>query len=362
MVSYVYLACGVSVVFAESFDTVARDLLVVRPTVMSGVPRAFEKVHARVLAKGQEATGFMRWIFDRSMRIADTRGGVLSEGRPMSPWLSLQSRIADALVFSKIRDGIGGRGRFFVSGSAPLRPETLRFFRGVGLPLLEGYGLTEAGPVISVATLSDTHPGSVGRPLPGVEVRIADDGEVLVRGPNVMVGYHERPADTADVLREGWLQTGDIGSVDAEGYLWITDRKKELLATSGGKKIAPQPIEAALRSDAIVADALLVGDGRHFLSALIVPNVKELCRVTGDSVPDGLAATQALIDRADVRARFQTLVNTVNAPLAPFQQIKQFALLPQDFSIYPGAVTPTLKVKRRVVEATYRDLIATMYK
>jgi long-chain acyl-CoA synthetase len=361
LVSYVYLACGVSVVFAESFDTVARDLLVVRPTVMSGVPRAFEKLHARVLAKGSEATGIMHWVFERSMRVADARGRVLSEGRPMPAWLSLQSRVADRLVFSRIREGIGGRGRFFVSGSAPLRTETLRFFRGVGLPLLEGYGLTEAGPVISVSALSDTRPGSVGRPLPGVEVRIAADGEILARGPNVMEGYHGRPADTAEVLREGWLHTGDIGSIDSDGYLTVTDRKKELLVTSGGKKVAPQPIEAALRRDATVADALLVGDGRHFLSALIVPNVKEVCRALGVPTPDGLPATQALLDRADVRSNFQALVDAVNAPLAPFERIKHFVLLPKDFSTDPGAITPTLKVKRRVVETTYREVIQTMY-
>jgi long-chain acyl-CoA synthetase len=201
----------------------------------------------------------------------------------------------------------------------------------------------------------------VGRPLPGVEVRIAADGEILARGPNIMEGYHGRPADTAEVLRDGWLHTGDIGSVDADGYLTVTDRKKELLVTSGGKKIAPQPIEAALRRDAMVADALLVGDGRHFLSALIVPNVKEVCGVIGVPVPEGLAATQALVDRADVRAKFQTLVDAVNAPLAPFERIKQFVLLPRDFSTDPGAITPTLKVKRRVVETTYREVIETMY-
>jgi long-chain acyl-CoA synthetase len=362
LVSYVYLACGVSVVFAESFDTVARDLLVVRPTVMSGVPRAFEKLHARVIQKGQEATGIMRRIFDLSMRVADARGRVLSEGRPVPAWLALQSRVADRLVFSRIREGVGGRGRFFVSGSAPLRSETVRFFRGVGLPLLEGYGLTEAGPVISVAALTDTRPGSVGRPLPGIEVRIAADGEILARGPNIMEGYHGRPADTAEVLRDGWLHTGDIGSLDADGYLSITDRKKELLVTSGGKKVAPQPIEAALRRDPMVADALLVGDGRHFLSALIVPNVKELCRVLGVPMPAGLPATQALVDRVEVRSNFQALVDAVNAPLAPFERIKHFVLLPKDFGTDPGAITPTLKVKRRVVETTYREVIETMYR
>jgi long-chain acyl-CoA synthetase len=352
MVSYVYLACGVSVVFAESFDTVARDLLVVRPTVMSGVPRAFEKLHARVLARGHEATGLMRKVFAFSLRVADARGRFLSEGRPVPPWLALKSRAADRLVFSRIREGVGGRGRFFVSGSAPLRAETLLLFRGVGLPLLEGYGLTEAGPVISVGALRDTHPGSVGRPLPNVEVRVAADGEILVRGPNVMEGYHGRPADTAEVLRDGWLHTGDIGSLDAEGFLCITDRKKE---------VAPQPIEAALRRDSMVADALLVGDGRHFLSALIVPNVKDVCRALGMPTPADLPATQALVDRADVRSTFQALVDAVNAPLAPFERIKQFVLLPQDFSIDPGAITPTLKVKRRVVETTYADVIETMY-
>ena len=362
LVSYVYLACGVSVVFAESFDTVARDLLIVRPTVMSGVPRAFEKLHSRVLTKGREQTGIMRRVFERSMRVADARGRVLSEGRPMPVWLSLQSRVADRLVFSRIREGIGGRGRFFVSGSAPLRGRDAAVFSRRRSAAARGLRSDRSESGDQRLRAVRYPPGQRGPAyLPGVEIRIAADGEILARGPNIMEGYQGRPADTAEVLRDGWLHTGDIGSLDADGYLTVTDRKKELLVTSGGKKVAPQPIEAALRRDAMVADALLVGDGRHFLSALIVPNMKEVCAVIGVPVPEGLPATQALVDRADVRARFQTLVDAVNAPLAPFERIKQFVLLPRDFSTDPGAITPTLKVKRRVVETTYREVIETMY-
>jgi len=362
MVCYVFLATGVSVVFAESFDTVGRDLAIVRPTVMSGVPRAFEKMHARVLAKGRESSGITRMIFERAMRVATAKGRALCERRPVSAALSLQARVADRLVFSKIRDGIGGRARFFVSGSAPLRSETAWFFLGAGLPLLEGYGLTEAGPVVSVTPLGGTRLGSVGPPLPNVEVRIADDGEILVRGPNVMSGYHGRPAETAEALQHGWLHTGDVGALDADGYLRVTDRKKELLVTSGGKKVAPQPIEAALRGDPLVAEALLVGDGRHFLSALVVANLAAACARFQCAPPANEAALAAFIARPDVVAAYQSVIDGVNAPLAPFERVKKFTLLSRDFNADPSAVTPTMKIKRRVVEAKCAEAIEAMYR
>ena len=243
IVAYIYFVTGVSMVFAESIETVARDLKVVRPTVMSAVPRVFEKLEARIRATAVEAGGVKARIFQWAAAVADARGRVLPEGGSPSAWLRLQSKLADRLVFQKIRDGIGGRLRFAVSGSAPLDPRLGRFFYGIGLPILEGYGLTETAPVLCVMPLERVRFGTVGPPLPNVEVRIAGDGEILARGPNVMSEYYQRPEETSQAIHDGWFHTGDIGRLDAAGYLEITDRKKELLVTSGGKKIAPQPIE-----------------------------------------------------------------------------------------------------------------------
>jgi len=356
-VSYVCLAAGVSVVFAESIDTVARDLLIVRPTVMSGVPRVFEKLHARVMEKGRQTAGLKRRIFEWAVGLAVERGTRLSEGRPL-PWrLRAASALAERQVFSKIREGIGGRLRWAVSGSAPLNIDIARFFFGVGLPILEGYGLTETAPVLSVMPPGRVRFGTVGPPLPNVEIRIAPDGEVLARGPNVMRSYFERPADTAAVLADGWFHTGDIGTFDEKGYLRITDRKKEVLVTSGGKKIAPQPIEERLRAHPLVNEAMLVGDRRHFPAALITPDFRVLASRL--SLDDHAARSRVHAD--DVRALYQAIVDEVNRDLAQFERIKKFVVLADDFSIATGELTPTLKIKRRVVEAKYREVIEGMY-
>ncbi len=256
----------------------------------------------------------------------------LARGQGMSPWLSLQSRVADRLVFQKIRDGVGGRLRFAVSGSAPLSEELGRWFQGVGLPILEGYGLTETSPVLTVTPLSAIRFGRVGPPLPGVELRIAEDGEILARGANVMRGYFNRDSDTEAVIRDGWFHTGDIGEIDEHGYLRITDRKKELLVTSGGKKIAPQPIEAALRAQSLVAEAVLVGDRRHFPAALIVPNLTALAARVGVQCPADEPGRRALLGRADVQSLYAHVVDHVNATLAQFERIKKFHLLPRELT------------------------------
>jgi long-chain acyl-CoA synthetase len=360
-VSYVYLVNGVSMVFAESIETLARDLQLVRPTVMTGVPRVFEKLHARILARGRESGGLEGRIFDWAVGVADRLGRSRSRGGRPTGLLAIQGRLADRLVFRTIRDGLGGRLRLAVSGSAPLRSDIGTFLLGIGLPIIEGYGLTETAPVLTVMPLDDIRFGTVGRPLPGVEIRTADDGEILVRGPNVMPGYHNRPAETEAALAGGWFHTGDIGAVDADGYLSITDRKKEIIVTSGGKKIAPRPIEDALRAHDFVAEAVLVGEQRHFPSALVVPDVEVLARRLGLARPADREAVELLVRRADALALVQAAIDELNARLAQFERIKRFSLLPVAFSIETGELTPTLKVKRRVVEANYRAVIDELY-
>jgi len=360
-VSYVYLVNGVSIIFAESFDTLGRDLERVKPTVMTGVPRVFEKLHARILARGQEAGGVKARVFAWAMGVADRAGAARSRGGRPRGWLAVETRMADRLVFKQILAGLGGRLRLAVSGSAPLRPDIGRAFLGMGLPVIEGYGLTETAPVLTVMPLDDIRFGTVGRPLPNVELRVAEDGEVLARGPNVMSGYYKRPAETGAAIEDGWFHTGDIGRVDEEGYLAITDRKKELIVTSGGKKIAPQPIEEALRAHDFVAEVVLVGESRHFASALVVPNLDALSRRFGERRPETPAAVDSLLERADVRALVQSAIDELNGRLAQFERIKRFTLLAATFSVETGELTPTLKVKRRVVEERYRAVIDQLY-
>jgi long-chain acyl-CoA synthetase len=357
IVSYVYFATGVSMIFAESIDTVARDLLQVRPTVMTGVPRVFEKLYARIVEKGRAAPPVKRRLFEWAMRVASERGRVLSGGRRPGLRLALASRLADRLAFTRLREAIGGRMRYAVSGSAPLNPDLARFFFGIGFPILEGYGLTETSPVISVMRLRRERFGTVGEPLPNVEVRLADDGDVLVRGANVMAGYFGRPDDTAAVMRDGWFHTGDIGELDADGYLRITDRKKEVILTSGGKKIAPQPIEERLRAHRLVNEAVLIGEGRHFPAALLVPDFAALAAL----LQIDPAAVRTRLNAPDVRQLFQRIVDGVNVHLAQFERIKQFRLLDEEFSLQTGELTPTLKVKRRVIEQKYRSYIDDIY-
>jgi long-chain acyl-CoA synthetase len=356
-VAYVCLASGVSMTFAESFETIARDLLAVRPTVMSAVPRVFEKLYARVLDKGQQATGLKRAIFNWALSVANRRGDYLAAGKPMPLTLRLASRVADKKVFSKVREGIGGRLRWAVSGSAPLNTHIAKFFLGIGLPILEGYGLTETSPVLAVTPPDKIRLGTVGPPLPNVEVTIAPDGEILARGPNLMLGYYQRPEETRNAVVDGWFHTGDIGELDEQGYLKITDRKKELIVTAGGKKIAPQPIEERLRAHALINEAMLVGDRRHFPAALIAPDFRALG--TRLHVDDG--AARARVSADDVRALYQPIVDEVNGHLAQFERIKKFVLLADDFTMATGELTPTLKIKRRVVVEKYRDVIEQIY-
>ena len=264
-------------------------------------------------------------------------------------------------MFSKIRESVGGRLRCLVSGSAPLPTSVAEFFYGIGLPITEGYGLTETSPILTSNPMGAPRLGTVGKAVPGVELRIADDGEILARGPNVMLGYYHKPEATAEVLRDGWFHTGDIGAIDGEGYLRITDRKKDLLVTSGGKKIAPQPIEAVLRRSPLVAEAVVLGDRRRFVSALIVPDFAALERRLKD-LGRPPAELEVLVTRQDVVALYDEIVEALNRDLSQFERIKKVRVLPREFSIASGELTPTMKVKRKTVEQNWRSEIDEMYR
>ena len=361
LVAYLYLAHGVTIIFAESMETIGRDLPIVRPTVMTGVPRVYEKFEARILERGHGLPQPRRALFHWGVKIAHARARAEGTGGSASGILALESALAERLVFSKIREGVGGRLWGLVSGSAPLPMHVAEFFYGVGLPITEGYGLTETSPIVTANPIDAPRLGTVGKPIPGVEVRIADDGEVLVRGPNVMMGYYNKPAETAAVLKDGWFHTGDIGAIDAEGYLRITDRKKDLLVTSGGKKVAPQPVEAVLKRSPLVAEAVLLGDRRRFISALIVPDFNVLERRLKD-LGRPPADRLVLVLRDDVVALYDEIVEALNRELSQFERIKKFRVLPREFTIESGELTPTMKVKRKVVEQNWAAEIDEMYK
>ena len=361
MVVYTYLYAGATVVFAESLETLARDMVKVRPTIMTGVPRVFEKLDARIHETVARASAIRQATFRWAVGVGLRRSAAVRNSRPVGGLLALQYGCADTLVFHKIRQATGGRLRLLVSGSAPLSRVIAEFFDAVGLRILEGYGLTEASPVLTVNPLDQPKFGTVGRALPGVELRIAGDGEILARGPNIMRGYYGQPEATRAVLEpDGWLHTGDIGSIDREGYLTITDRKADLIITSGGKSVAPQPIENELRRHPLVAEVILLGDRRKFIAALLVPDFPALERRLAALGRHGGTA-DALVGRADVVALYQEAVDSVNATLAQFETIKRFALIPSEFTIAGGEFTPTLKVKRRVVEDRWRAAIEKLY-
>ena len=360
MASFLYLFSGTTMIFAESFDTIGRDIALVRPTMVTGVPRVYEKMQARILEKGQAAAGARGMLFKWGLGVATKRARAELQGKRPKPLNALQAGIADRLVFSKVRAGVGGRLRIAVSGSAPLPVSVMEFFSAVGLPIVEGYGLTETAPILTVNPPGALRSGSVGKAVRDVEIRIAPDGEILARGANIMTGYYNKPEATADVLKDGWFHTGDIGTIDDQGYLAITDRKKDLIVTSGGKKIAPQPIENTLKRSPLVSEAVVLGDRQRYAAALIVPDFAALERRLKDlGRPPG--GREALVTREDVVGLYEEIVSGLNHELAQYEQIKRFALLPREFSIESGELTPTLKVKRRVVEEKWRAVIDGLY-
>lgn len=359
-VVYIYLAAGAIVVFAQALDTLPRDMRTVRPTIMTGVPRVFEKMQARVLETGASGSFVRRVLFHWAIGVGRARSQARGVGRRLSMFHDLQHALADRLVLAKIRARVGDRLRCMISGSAALPRAVAEFFDAVGLRILEGYGLTETAPVLTVNPPGRPRFGTVGPAIPGVELRIAADGEILARGPNIMLGYYNKPEATANALRDGWFHTGDVGEIDADGYLRITDRKKDILVTSGGKKIVPQPIESVLKTSPLVAEAVLIGEKRRFPAVLLVPDFRAVERRLQD-LGRPPAPWAELVRRPDVIALFQELIDNVNRGLAHFEQIKKFAVLPEEFSIERGELTPTMKVRRKAVEERWRPVIEQMY-
>ena len=361
---YTILRAGASIAYGGGTVTLTKDLGDVRPTLFCCVPRVLELVYRRVLSEKESAPfakqKILSWALDVGKaagraRTADATG---EAALPLS--LSLKHRLADKLVFQKLRQVLGGRTRFLVSGGAPLNAEIARFFYGAGMTVYEGYGLTEAGPIVACNIPGKNLVGTVGPALPQVSVRIADDGEICVRGPNVMQGYYNKPEDTAQVIDgEGWLHTGDVGEIDGQGFIKITDRKKDLIITSEGENIAPQPIEGLFRQDPLIEEACLIGDKRPYLSILLVPN-RPFVEMTAQK--NGLSEDwPTVLDHAAIRTLFRQRFDTINKSLPLYSRVRRFALLAEPFSQERNELTPTLKVKRRKVLETRQSDIDALY-
>jgi long-chain acyl-CoA synthetase len=361
MVDYLYFSRRVTIAYAESIDKLSENFGEVRPHIFAAVPRVYEKMLARVTTAVEAGSALKRTIFDWGVKSGKERVALVERHKDVPGLLDMKVKIADKLVFSKIKARLGGRFQFAISGGAPLAPEIAQFFWGAGVQIYEGYGLTETSPVLTCNRPEDYRIGTVGRPVPGVTIALADDGEVLVKGPNVMEGYWKKPEETDKVFdADGWFKTGDIGTVDADGFLTLTDRKKEILVNAYGKNIAPAPIEGALKMVRYIASAVLIGDRRKFLSALLVPNFDRLetwARENGVS----FRSPDDLVRNPKVRALYQQTIDIVNGDEPSERRIRTFALVPKDFTIEGGELTPTLKVKRRVIVSKYGDLIDKMY-
>jgi long-chain acyl-CoA synthetase len=359
--SYGFFFRGVSVAYVRQVEMIAQALLEVHPTIAAGVPRFFEKVYANILERGHQEKGLRRKIFDWALRVAEKAVPWRAYSKDVSFGVKLGWHVADTLVYSKIRDGLGGRVRAFISGGAPLAPELAAFYWSLRVPVYEGYGLTETSPVVAVNLPMAHRIGTVGCPIPNVQVRIATDGEVLVKGPCIMQGYYNKPEDTRQVFTpDGWFCTGDIGQLDDKGYLIITDRKRDLLKTAAGKFVSPAPIENALKASPFIANVIVVGDRRKFVVALIVPDFAALEAATRQDGRKLLAPAQ-LIDDAWVRDLYAREVERLTRSLAQYERPKKFALLDEDFAFEKGELTYTLKMRRRVIEARYQEVIAGLY-
>jgi long-chain acyl-CoA synthetase len=332
----------------------------VRPTAMVSVPRLYEKICVAVVDRVRRGPALRRALFQWAMAVGKEVQHRRKEGRRVGPLLAVRHRAADALVLRKIRDVVGGEKNFFSAGGAPLSKDVEEFFLAAGLLICQGYGLTETSPMLSCNAPGAFKFGTVGRPVLGCEIRIAESGEVLARGPNVMLGYHGKPADTAAAFEDGWFKTGDVGEIDADGYLRITDRLKDIIITSQGKNVAPQQIEAMFGGDPLVDQIAIIGDRRPYLSALVVPAFPALeqhAREAGIA----FASREALVAHPDVVALFDERIRRVSKGLAGYQQIKRFTVLPGEFTQEGGEITPTLKIKRRFVERKYAAVIDAMY-
>ncbi len=356
---YTAFASGGTIYYAQSIESVAGDLMDVKPTIMTAVPRLFERIHSKVIknveAQPVKKQKIFQWGIETGKAYAEAK-----KRNQIPVGLRLKHAVADKLVLGKIRAKTGGNLRFFISGGAALSRELGEFFEALGILIIEGYGLTESGPVISANRVDNYKFGTVGRPFPGIDVKIASDGEILAKGPNIMQGYYKNKKETEQTVKDGWLHTGDIGVFDAEGFLVITDRKKHLFKTSAGKYIAPTPIENMFLSSKYIDQFVLIGDRRMFLSALIVPDFEAL-KEYADSRGIAYKTNEDLIQDKEINNMMEKELVTFSRTLANFERVRKFALLEKPFSLESGEMTPTLKLKRKVIEERYRHLIEEMY-
>lgn len=369
---YAMLGVGATITYAEDVTTVPQNIVEVRPHVMASVPRLYEKMYAKVNANVTQSSWVKRKIFDWAMGVGAEAAEYSVRGEPLPEKLEKRLARADKLVFSKIKEKTGGRLRFFISGGAPLAKKIEVFFAAMGIDIYQGYGLTETSPVATCNAPGARRFGSVGRPIDGVEVKIDESkdhepaegkypqGEVLVKGKCVMQGYWKKKKETDEVLKKKWLHTGDIGYLDDDGYLYITDRKKELIVLSNGKNVAPQPIENDLKTQPHIAQAVLIGDNRNYITALIAPDFEALATFVED---EGITSKdpQVLVNEAKVQELMKKEVGNVNEKLSRYEQIKKFRILPRELTQEKDELTPTLKVKRRVVDAQFAEIIEEMY-
>jgi long-chain acyl-CoA synthetase len=360
MVMFTYIFKGCTVAFAESVEAVAQNLLEVRPHIMVSVPRVFEKIYTKVMDQVMASPALRRKIFFWAVKVGKAYGALKLAGKPVPGGLAFRRKIAAKLVFSKIIAKTGGRVRFFVSGGAPLSKDIAEFFYAIGLVILEGYGLTETSPVLSLNTFENIRLGTVGKPVPGVEIKIAEDGEILARGPNIMKGYYKKEAETREIMEDGWFHTGDIGQFDPDGFLVITDRKKDLLVTSGGKNIAPQPIENLIKASPYITNAVVIGDRRRFIAALVVPDFDKLQAYAKEQ---GIAygSVEELCGNGRIADFLKAEVDRATPLLASYERVKKIVVLPRDFEIERGEITPSLKVRRSNVTAKYQAQIEALY-
>ncbi len=358
---YVFCYCGVSVYYAASFDQVGENLREVAPTIMTAVPRLFEKVYHRIIKKGMSEKGFKKSVFIQSLEVGQEYGARKDKRKWISPQLAIKQKLASKLVFSKWREGVGGRLRYFVSGGAPLSPALSYSYLAAGIPILQGYGATETC-IVSANRPDNNRVGSVGIPFDGIEIKIAEDGEILVRGPNVMRGYYGQPEATAAVLKDGWFYTGDVGHMEKDGQLYITDRKKDLFKLSNGKYVAPQLIESLLKQSEFVSQVVVVGTGRKQPVALIVPDWESLNSALAEEGETDAPKDRVALSKYPAAVKVvQRDIAKLTSELVDYERIRRVALLPNEFTIDGGELTPTLKVKRKVIDERYGDMIEELY-
>ncbi len=356
---YMTIRNGALLTFADSIEKVPENMMEIQPTVMVSVPRLFEKIYHRIFENAHQMPSVKKALFHWAVEVGKQYVAATYIHKHPSSLLNIKYALADKLIFSKVRARFGGRMKLFCSGGAPLDKNINEFFWVIGIPIFEGYGLTETSPAISFNNFAHIRFGSVGFPLPETELKIAADGEILVKGPQIMLGYYNNPEATAEVFQDGWLKTGDIGHID-EGFVFITDRKKEIIITAGGKNIAPQPIENELKMDKYVSSAFVHGDRKPYITALIVPNIERLLEFAKERHIHYFELDD-LVMHDPVQKLFEQRLADINSRLAPYETIKKFVLLPHDFSIEGGELTPTLKLRRKIIYEKYKHRIEDMY-